>query len=132
MSWDIFVADIPVEAQTLDDIPGDFVPGTIGSRSELIAKMKEVVSFADFSNPAWGTIEGEGFSIDVNLGSDEAVESFAFHVSGDDLAAGVVAEILLHLNLRALDSGTGDIFDHADAAAGLQRWRAYANKVLNR
>ncbi|HJZ82740.1 MAG TPA: hypothetical protein VKD91_20415, partial [Pyrinomonadaceae bacterium] len=63
---------------------------------------------------------------------DETVDSFAFHVRGNDLAAGLVSEILTHLNLRAFDSGTGDIFDRAQAAAGLERWRGYAKQVLKR
>jgi hypothetical protein len=132
MSWDIFVQDIPIDAATIDDIPDTFAPAPIGSRSSINAKIKEVAPFADFSDPAWGTIEGDGFSIEVNLGSDETIDSFAFHVGGDDLTAGLISEILTHLNLRAFDSGTGEIFDHAHAAEGLQRWRAYAQKVLNR
>ena len=132
MSWDIFVLDIPIDAVSVDDIPDSFVRATIGSRSDIIAKIKEIVPFADFSDPTWGTIAGEGFSIEVNFGPDETVDCFAFHVSGNDLAAGVVSDILTHLNLRAVDSGTGDIFDHAHAAAGLQQWRAFAHKVLKR
>ena len=132
MSWDIFVQDIPLEAQTVDDIPDDFVPATIGRRSEIIGKIKEVAPFADFSDPAWGTIEGADFSIEVNLGADESIDSFAFHVRGDDVAAALVSDLLKHMNLRAFDSGTGDIFDHERAAAGLKKWRAYRDGVIDR
>ena len=131
MSWDIFVQDIPSDARTIDDLPDDFVPATIGRRAEIIAKIKEVVPFADFSDPAWGTIEGTDYSIEVNLGADESIDSFAFHVRGDDVAAGLVSDILKHLNFRAFDSGTGDIFDHQKAAAGLKKWRAYRDLVVD-
>ncbi|HSP61945.1 MAG TPA: hypothetical protein VLQ90_03085 [Pyrinomonadaceae bacterium] len=132
MSWDIFVQDIPSDARTIDDIPDDFVPATIGRRAEIIEKIKEIVPFADFSDPAWGTIEGADYSIEVNLGADERIDSFAFHVRGDDVAAGLISDILQHLNLRAFDSGTGDIFDHQKAAAGLKTWRAYRDWVVDR
>jgi len=132
MSWDIFVQDIPSEARTIDDIPDDFVPATIGRRAEIIEKIKEVVSFADFSDPAWGIIEGTDYSIEVNLGVDESIDSFAFHVRGADVAAGVVSDILKHLSLRAFDGGTGDIFDHERAAGGLKKWRAYRDWVVDR
>jgi hypothetical protein len=132
MSWDIFVVDIPIDATTIDDIPDTFVPKAIGSRSKIIAQIKEIVPFADFRNPEWGTIEGDGFSIEVNFGSNESVDCLAFHVRGNDVAAGLVSEILTRLNLRAFDSGTGEIFDHANAAAGLQRWRAYLNQIPDR
>jgi hypothetical protein len=131
MSWDIFVQDIPVDAATIDDIPDSFVPAPIGLRSEIIGKIKEVAPFADFSDPAWGTIEGEDFSIEVNLGADENLESLAFHVRGSVVAAGLVSEILKHLNLRAFDTGTGEFFDHARASEGLERWHAYLQTVLN-
>ena len=132
MSWDIFVQDIPSDARTIDDIPDDFVPATIGRRAEIIEKIKEVAPFADFSDPAWGTIEGTYYSIEVNLGAEESIDSFAFHVRGDDVAAGLVSDILKHLNFRAFDSGTGDIFDHQKAAAGLKEWRADRDLVVDR
>ena len=62
MSWDIFVYDIPVDARSIDDIPESCVAGSIGRRSEIIEKIIEVVPFADFSKPEWGTIDGDGFS----------------------------------------------------------------------
>jgi len=131
MSWDIFVQDIPSDARTVDDIPDDFVPATIGRRSELIEKIKEVVPFADFSDPAWGTIEGADYSIEVNLGANESIDSFAFHVRGDDVAAGLISDLLTQMNLRAFDGGTGDIFDHERAAAGLKKWRTYRDLVVD-
>jgi len=132
MSWDIFAQDIPFDAQTIDDIPDTFVPGRIGKRSEIIGAIKQVVPFAVFSNPAWGTIDGNGFSIEVSIGDEEDVGCVAFHVSGDSAAAAIISDILTHLNLRAFDMGTGDIFDHSTAAAGMDRWRAYRDSVLSR
>jgi hypothetical protein len=65
------------------------------------------------------------------MGDDDEVDSFAFHVGGDDTAAAVISEILKHLNLRAVDSGTGDFFDHENAAKGLKKWRAYRDWVID-
>jgi hypothetical protein len=132
MSWDIFVQDIPVDAKTVDEIPDSFVPAPIGQRSNIIEEIQKIAPFADFSDPAWGIIEGEDFSIEVNLGDNESVKDFAFHARGSDTAAGLISDILKHLNLRAFDSGTGDIFDHERVSAGLLLWRAYTNRVLNR
>ena len=132
MSWDIFVQDIPLNFKTVTDIPDSFEPAMIGQRSEIIEEIQKVAPFADFSDPAWGTIEGEDFSIEVNLGTNESVKGFAFHVRGSDAAAGLISDILKHLNLRAFDSGTGDIFDHERASSGLDQWRAYKERVLNR
>ena len=48
------------------------------------------------------------------------------------MAAGVVADILDRLGLRAIDTGRDDggFFDPAEAVASLQRWREYRNRVL--
>jgi len=130
MSWDIFVQDIPSSAKSPADIPDDFQPQPVGKRSDIIAKIQQVAPMADFSNPSWGTIDGPNFSIEVNLGEDEQVQSFAFHIRGGDDAAGVVSEILAHLGLRAFDTGSGDIFDPGSAVESLRRWRAYKDSIM--
>ena len=130
MSWDIFVQDFPPDAHTVDDIPDDFEPAPLGPRAEIIEKIREVMPFADFSDPTWGLIDGDGFSIEVNLGADESVDGFALHVRGGDLAAACVVAIIEHLGVRAIDSSTGDFFKPADAVASLQKWRAYRDHVV--
>ena len=110
MSWDIFVQDLPREAKSVADIPADFKPAPIGKRSMIVEKIREVVPTADFSDPSWGRIDGDGWSIEVNMGMKEDCDGFALHVRGRDAAVGVVARILQYLNLRALDSQTGELF----------------------
>jgi hypothetical protein len=75
------VQDIPPLARSVKEIPDDFDPRPIGKRLDLVARIREVVPNADFSSPTWGSIEGPGYSIEVNMGEDEHVKSFAFHVS---------------------------------------------------
>jgi hypothetical protein len=129
MSWDILVQDLP-DVQRVEDIPDDFKPSTIGKRSEIIEKIRQAVPLADFSDPIWGKIEDENFSIVIHMGGDEEVTSFSFNVRGSDEAANVVSAILRRLNMRALDLGTGKFFDHDLAAEGLRRWRAYRDQIV--
>ncbi len=135
MSWDIFVQYIPEDVKQISDMRekySKFKPRPIGMRSDIIKKIKKVIPEADFSNPSWGVIEGNGFSIEVNMGEQEECKGFAFHVRGGDVAAFVICEILKNLGLRAFDSssetglfeiGSGDV-------VALQRWRQYRDKVL--
>lgn len=131
MSWDIFVQDLPNEAQTIDDIPDDFVPQPIGKRSEIIQKILEVVPFADFTDPSWEIIDGPDYAIEVNIGKHEIVDGFAFHVRGGDTGAGIVADILGHLNLRAIDPNSeSSFFERESAVQNLRKWRDYRNQVI--
>jgi hypothetical protein len=132
MSWDLFVQNLPEGVHSVDDIPDDFEPPVIGKRSEIIRRILEVVPTADFTDPAWGKIDGDDFSIEVNLVDEEDVQSFAFHIHGGDLAAFVASDLLQHLGCRALDpnSDTGIFEPDPDATQGLQRWRAYRDKIL--
>jgi hypothetical protein len=122
MSRDIFVQDIPPDARTIDDIPDGFEPRPIGLRR---ADVVEIAPYADFADPSRGRIDlpgttmtafdaGSGWlrgdSIEVNLGDDEEVVHFAFHVRGGIEALRLVARILGRLKLRALDPASDSGF----------------------
>jgi hypothetical protein len=130
MSWDIFVQDLPREAKIVADIPADFKPRSIGGRSTIIAKIKEVIPTADFSDASWGRIEGDGWSIEINMGKTEECDGFVFHVRGAEAAVGTITTILQHLGFRALDSQTGEFFaGGADAEKSFRDWQAFRDRV---
>ncbi|MFC4309465.1 hypothetical protein ACFPN2_10270 [Steroidobacter flavus] len=134
MSWDIFVQDMPPSIVSPADIPRDFVPAALGQRTEIIRKICEVVPFANFTDPAWGLIDGPGFSIEVNLGDAPIVQGFAFHVRGGNTAAAVISDILAHMGFRAFDtaSESGMFEPGAAAEESMSRWRTYKDSVLPR
>lgn len=130
MSWDIFVQDFPADTRSYDDIPESFQPQPIGNRSEIIQKIQAILPTTNFTDPAWGIIDGKDFSIEINLGQGETLDGFAFHVRGGDGAVGVIALLLKHLGLKAIDSSTGDFFDAETALGSLQSWRAFRDQVI--
>jgi catechol 2,3-dioxygenase-like lactoylglutathione lyase family enzyme len=131
VSWDVFVQDFPRDVKSVVDIPPDFKPTSIGVCSTIIEKIKEIFPRADFSDPSWGRIDGDDWSIEVNLGAREICEGFALHVRGTGTAAGAVAAILQSLNLRAIDPQTGDFFVAGDEAnESFRKWRSYRDRVM--
>jgi len=40
MSWDVFVQDLPADAESVEDIPNEFRPQTIGDRQHIIDAIK--------------------------------------------------------------------------------------------
>lgn len=133
MSFDIFVQDIPTEIRSVEDIPDDFHPGPIGPRSRILAAIEKVAPEVKFARPEWGTIEAEGYSIEVNLSMEDPVMGFAFHLRRGEGGLFLVADILAELGLRAFAPGTeSGLFEVDRAAEAFSRWRAYRNRVVQR
>lgn len=133
MSWDIFVQDLPPGVRHVREIPDDFSPRPIGRRADLLSRLRQVVPEADFSDPSCGQLEGDGYSVELNLGEDDVVECLALHVSGDERAQYIVHLILESLQLRALDpSDESGIFSlHEGVSDGFSRWRDYRDAVAS-
>ena len=133
MSWDIFVQDLPRGVKSTDDIPDDFEPQPVGERRQIIESLLKAAPFADVSDPTWVRVVGHGVDMEVSLGENETVETFAFHVRGGDSTIAVIAAILEDLKLRALDpqSGSG-FFDSEAAVSSLSRWIKYRDQVIGK
>ena len=130
MSYDIFVQDIPAGAKSVSEIPDDFAPQPIGPRSEIVAAIRRAAPEVDFTQPDWGRIDTDAYSIEINLSLDDPVLSFAFHVRGDERAMFQVADILAELGARALAPDTeSGLFDVDQGTDAFLRWRAYRDRV---
>ena len=125
MSWDIFIQQFPANARTVAEIPDTFTAAPIGSRSDLIAKIRAALPDADFTDPAWGVLNGDDYSIEFGLGDDDPLYGITLHVRGSDAVLPKVTRVLEVLGLRAIDSWTGEFFDPGVAVHSLARWRSY-------
>lgn len=133
MSWDIIAMDFPENARTVEEIPHDFQPKGLGPRSELIARIKQVVPDATFNDHAWGLIEGPDWSIELCAGESDPCSSLAFHVRGGDQAIGTVAAVLDHLKLRAVDCQSSEFFALGERSLeSFHEWRRYRDRVVDR
>lgn len=131
MSWDVFIQHLPEGARNVGDIPIDFVPGPIGRRGEIVAGIRDVFPDVDFSDPEWGRVDDDGFSIEISISAADPVMNFALHVRGEHSAAGAVAALLHRLGVRALDaqSPTG-IFDADAPGQSIETWRGYRDEAI--
>lgn len=106
MSRDIFVQDLPSDIDTVEDIPDGWMPQPLpfdadGVRAAVLALAPD----ADFSDPSWGHVVLPGADIEVNIGDEEPLQSFALHVRSADEAAvrEFVGPLLQRLGVRAID-----------------------------
>jgi hypothetical protein len=130
MSWDVLVSNFPAEAKTANDLPHDFVGKPLGTRHDIIAKIREIVPTAVFPDKSWGKIEGPGLDVEIRLGDTEILTDFAFHIRGSEASAACVADVLRHLKLRALDSSSGEFFELNRPVDGVQKWKEYRDQIL--
>lgn len=131
MSWDVFIQDLPKDVKHIREIPDDFEGVPLGPRSEIIRRILELAPEADFSDPSWGHVEADRFSIEVNLGDAEEVGGFALHVRGGESAIPWIAELLLRNGWRAVDpqSETG-LFEGLASREGFEKWHAFRDRVI--
>lgn len=130
MSWDLYVQDWG-EFESLEQIPDNFEPKPLGDRSELIEKIKIAEPTVNFTDPSWGILENEFFSIEFNMGDSELSQGFVMHVRGNELAIPCIGNILDSLKLRATDGSTSNFFDVIKSQKDLKKWIAYRNSILN-
>ena len=128
MSWDILILQFPDAARKVAEIPDTFAAPALGRRDELIARIRTAVPQADFSDPAWGILRTDDYSIEFGLGDDDVLHGITLHVRGSDEVLPHITRILGALKLRAIDSWTGEFFDPEVAQHSLARWRKYIDE----
>jgi hypothetical protein len=131
MSWDLFIQDLPVAINSIEEIPPDFQPQPILPRTRILEVVKELVPTADFSDPKWWRIDAPEFSIEINIGPEDPSNGFALHIRGGEHVLGFVHELLTRLGVRALDpSSDSGLFDMEKSRAGFEKWIAYRNLIV--
>jgi hypothetical protein len=131
MSYDLFVQDLPPDLDTVDDIPDDFEPRSLGARGALISQILAILPDADFSDPSCGVVKGEGYTIEIGLGDADTVPSFVLHLRGGDGALPAAHHLLDTLGLDALDpQAESGLFAFDDeAVANFKAWRKFQDTV---
>jgi hypothetical protein len=131
MSWDISIQHLPDSAVCIDDIPNDFQPSALGPRASVIASILKAIPDVDFSDPSWGILRRDAFSIEFNMGGEVICNGFMLHVRGGGDAAGLIDQLLKNLGLRGLDCQTGDFFKTDTTDASFSDWQQFRDKVVS-
>ena len=130
MSWDIHIQDFPATAEKVADIPDDYQPSSLGKRADLIAQILDIVPSTDFSNPDWGVFEGDGYSIEFQMGSEEICRSITLLVRGGGSPTPLIAALLDRMKLRGIDCQTSEFFDVEAARASFGSWQRYRDQIV--
>ena len=92
MSWDVIIMRVPDGVLSMEDMP-DQPTSPLGPSSDVISKLKSVFPSVDFSDPAWGILDGKDFSIEFNIGKEEPIGSMMLHVRGSEASLAAIQQI---------------------------------------
>ncbi|MDX3353702.1 hypothetical protein PV703_10310 [Streptomyces sp. ME01-24h] len=101
---------LPADVTSVQEIPADHTPAPLGRRHDVLAAITQAVPEVDLANPTWGELSGPTWSIELNIGSEDPVDSVMLHIRGssDDVLTPVL-RLAEALRCKALDCAEGDL-----------------------
>jgi hypothetical protein len=131
MSWDVYFQDFG-NYKRIEDIPEDFQPQPIGNKLDIINKIKEIAPDLNDSDDSWLILENDKFSIEFNIGKTESLDSIMLHIRGNESVIGFISELIIKLQLRAVDMSTGKFIDISNHPKGLKLWTEYRDFIMKK
>ncbi|MFD5097374.1 hypothetical protein [Streptomyces albidochromogenes] len=130
MSWDVILLRLPDDVTSVQEIPADFTPAPLGRRGDVLAAVTQAVPDVDLSDPEWGEIANPTWSIELNIGSEDPVESLMLHIrgSGDDVLTPVL-RLAEALRCKALDCAEGGLITPGQAS-GWHAFQQFRDRVM--
>lgn len=93
------------------DLADDFRFPPIGEADIVRTEITRLLPNVDWSDPAWGILDGDGYSIEFNLQRDGVVDGFMLHVRGGGDPVSAIARLCSASGWVALDTSTGEFMD---------------------
>jgi hypothetical protein len=85
----------------------------------------------DWSDTTWGTHEGNGFSIELNVGQGDPVTAMGLHVRGGGDAIAAIMSIVRPLGWSAVDCSTGEFLDLDNPSqVGWVAFQAFRDRII--
>jgi hypothetical protein len=123
MSWDVLIFVAP-PGIIVDDLADDYIPPPLGDAATVLWRLSDGMPAVDLSDPAYGMLQGRGWSIELNIGRADPIDSIMLHVrgGGDDVLP-VVLDIARSVGGRAMDVSEG--FFLTGGAGDVLGWHAF-------
>lgn len=131
MSWDVMIINARGVPADLETLPEDFESQPLGSAASLRELVSSVLPEVDWSDPSWGMFEGDGFSIELNIGEDDPVTDAMLHVrgSGDPLPS--IVRLCKLGGWLAYDTSDGTAIDLDNPSrAGWEAFTQFRDQVI--
>lgn len=131
MSWDVMIHRFDGPPPRVEDIADDheFLP--LGEAPNVRRRISDALPAVDWGDPAWGVLEGDGFSIEFNFQAHGPVTGFMLHVrGGGDPITPIVAMCKLN-GWAALDTSSGEFLDLAKPSVdGWESFQGFRDQII--
>jgi len=133
MSWDVMVNRYDGPPPQVSQIPDGFRFPPMGDAGDVRRQVAAVLPNVDWSDPAWGMLDGEGYSIEFNLQAEGMVDGFMLHVRGGGDPVAAIVHLCKANRWVALDTSTGEFMDlDAPSREGWDSFCAFRDQVTSR
>lgn len=130
MSWDVLLLRLSDDLDPAAPVAEDLTPVPLGRSEEVLAAVRRAAPETDLSDPRWGELRGPGWSVELNLGDEDPVDTVMLHVrgAGDDVLDAVF-RLADALNCRVLDCSSMELVTPDTATAGWHAFQKYRDAV---
>ncbi|MGW3493099.1 hypothetical protein [Streptomyces sp. NPDC001020] len=130
MSWDVLLLRLPDDVTSMQCLPDEYEPTPLGRRDDILATVTRAVPEADLSDPTWGEILGPTWSMELNIGSEDPVDSVMLHIrgSGDDVLT-TVFRLAEALCCKVFDCAEGDLITPGQTS-GWHTFQQFRDRVI--
>jgi hypothetical protein len=113
MSWDILIFAMKEPPPPMEQMPEDWGGESLGSAQSVREKISACFPKFDWSDQAWGIFEGDGFSLEFNLGESESInDPVMVHVRGGGDAIAALIKLSEHTGWFLLDISQSEWIHH--------------------
>lgn len=133
MSWDVMIfkyAGAP--PKDVEDASNNQKSEPLGEAGDVRDSISKHLPGVDWSDPAWGVYEGNGFSIEFNTGAEGPIDSIMLHVRGGGDPIASMLQFAVPNQWSLLDCSTGEFIDPANPSQeGWEGFQEYRDQIMN-
>jgi hypothetical protein len=133
MSWDVAILRFDGSTPASLEEYAEAQTRVLGPASEVRDSIGKALPGIDWSDKTWGIYNGDGFSIEFNMGKEDVIKSITLHVRGEGNAIAAIMAVVKPLGWSALDCSTSEFLDSEQPSQeGWKEFQEYRDKAFGK